>query len=92
MALTTGLGQLGALLGGGAGAGLQQQQNAYQNAYINNWITTTSASSASAITISGVTYSQDELEYDIVRDMVKVKDEFAWLRGRVAETCWRQAA
>lgn len=96
------MGGLSGALGQGQAYDAQQMQrqmayiNQYQdftNAY-DGWITakTLSTGTTSNITISGITITPDEVDYDPVRQMVRKKDEFAWLRGRVEEMCWKQAA
>ena len=81
----------------------RKQRLAYINAqYYNNvsdqWITaatvaaTATGTTANAITISGKMLTPDLVEYDPVRERMRKKDEFQWLRDRVEETCWRPAA
>lgn len=65
-------------------------------AYLNNYVTTsalsTSAVTSNTVILSGLTYAAGDVDYDSVRQVVKKKDEFAWLRGRVDEVCWRHSA
>jgi hypothetical protein len=99
-----GLAGLGAILGGLAQSNPQRQaremQMAHANQYQNfsdSWISltnvaATSASTSNSITISGQMLTPDQINYDPARMAVKKKDEFAWLRDRVNEVCWRPAA
>lgn len=85
--LGSGMGSLGAALGQQHQSELMVQQ---QMAYINNnhngyWLT----SGIVAPTISaGTTIFIDAQP----TPATKKRDEFAWLRARVEETCWREAA
>lgn len=81
------LGALGALLGGiGSSTATQRAQQAQMfNAYNGNW------QQMRDVMLRGEKLKQDEIEYDLVRDLVRKKHEFQWLRDRVNEVLWSPA-